>query len=268
MTSLARDRPGRCPADAATSAGLETDPSARKVFPMHEPTTPPGARADQPAAARVETGTPTAALKADLADQLLRVLLAHTQYWWDETDRLECQAQDSPARREVSLASAALCREQGVATLLLRDAVAREAQVPRALVESIRNLGGATVTVHSGHSGVAEWECRGCGCTSGEYPDAQDAQRSAQRHAALCTYPSAPAGLQYRESVARQDDDRWRCLCGNEPATGGFYPCDRSGTDMEDLPDGRWDGWLNRCADCGRLIESGAGIVLDRVAGR
>lgn len=49
-----------------------------------------------------------------------------------------------------------------------------------------------------------------------------------------------------------QDRDAWLCVCGNTPATGGFYACDDDGDLIE--PGGDWE-YLYRCESCGRVID-------------
>ena len=48
------------------------------------------------------------------------------------------------------------------------------------------------------------------------------------------------------------DKDAWICLCGNQPSSDGFFPCDKQGNEME--PADGWDG-LYVCLRCGRIIE-------------
>lgn len=43
------------------------------------------------------------------------------------------------------------------------------------------------------------------------------------------------------------------CLCGNRPDTGGFYPCNTKGEQIEPLV-GIWPEPLYVCADCERII--------------
>ncbi len=48
------------------------------------------------------------------------------------------------------------------------------------------------------------------------------------------------------------NQDAWICVCGNEPQTDGFYPCDETGNEME--PVRGWNG-LYVCHGCGRIIQ-------------
>jgi len=49
------------------------------------------------------------------------------------------------------------------------------------------------------------------------------------------------------------NDEAWICLCGNQPNSDGFYPCDTNGHEVE--PAG--PAWTNLyvCARCGRIIQ-------------
>jgi hypothetical protein len=47
------------------------------------------------------------------------------------------------------------------------------------------------------------------------------------------------------------DEDAWVCICGNEPHTDGFYPCDENGNEVE--PNLDWED-LYTCGSCGRII--------------
>ena len=47
--------------------------------------------------------------------------------------------------------------------------------------------------------------------------------------------------------------EAWICLCGNDPVSDGFYPCDANGNEMEPLIGSDWDN-LYVCARCGRVI--------------
>jgi hypothetical protein len=205
-----------------------------------------------------------AARPANGADALLRLLLRHVRYWQDEADRLTWRAEDNPALRAVSLISAALCRQQAVAALRLRDTVGRDSGHLWTVINSILTTGNATVLIHTGRDDLAGWACYGCGSTYDEFATPAAATSSAAAHASSCMASPIAMDVDYRESVARQGDDQWRCLCGNQPSFGGFDPCDAAGALVEQLPAGRWDGLLNRCAECDRIIESGAGIVLGR----
>jgi hypothetical protein len=50
----------------------------------------------------------------------------------------------------------------------------------------------------------------------------------------------------------KRNKDAWICLCGNQPRSDGFYPCDKEGNEME--PADGWDS-LYVCLRCGRIIE-------------
>jgi hypothetical protein len=47
--------------------------------------------------------------------------------------------------------------------------------------------------------------------------------------------------------------DAWICICKNTPTSGGFYPCDKNGNEMEPNIGSDWDN-LYVCVDCGRII--------------
>lgn len=55
--------------------------------------------------------------------------------------------------------------------------------------------------------------------------------------------------------------DAWVCLCGNEPDSDGFYPCDETGTEMETVAG--WRG-LYVCGRCGRIIQQDSLKVIGR----
>lgn len=63
--------------------------------------------------------------------------------------------------------------------------------------------------------------------------------------------------------LAKGVPDAWICVCGNMPAQGGFYPCDRAGNEMEPDIGSDWDG-LYVCADCGRIIDQATLLVTGR----
>jgi hypothetical protein len=48
--------------------------------------------------------------------------------------------------------------------------------------------------------------------------------------------------------------EAWICICGNRPAGGGFYPCDKNGDEMEPSKGSNWKG-LYVCNECGRIID-------------
>ena len=52
------------------------------------------------------------------------------------------------------------------------------------------------------------------------------------------------------------DEDAWVCVCGNNPASAGFYPCDDEGNEIEPLVGSDWKN-LYVCAECGRIINLG-----------
>ena len=55
------------------------------------------------------------------------------------------------------------------------------------------------------------------------------------------------------ESITAIEFDSWECLCGNEPSSDGFYPCDEQGNEVEPTP--AWNGLLYVCARCDRIID-------------
>jgi hypothetical protein len=59
------------------------------------------------------------------------------------------------------------------------------------------------------------------------------------------------------------DSDAWICLCGNNPVSDGFYPCDHDGNEVE--PVTGWKG-LYVCSRCGRIIEQSTLRVIGRKA--
>ena len=60
--------------------------------------------------------------------------------------------------------------------------------------------------------------------------------------------------METREKITHEagNSEAWRCICGNTPSDGGFYPCDAVGNEMEPVKD--WTG-LYVCEDCGRIIQ-------------
>jgi hypothetical protein len=60
------------------------------------------------------------------------------------------------------------------------------------------------------------------------------------------------------------NQEAWICLCGNTPASDGFYPCDKNGNEM--APAEGWDN-LYVCARCGRIIDQDSLEVVDRNLG-
>lgn len=78
-----------------------------------------------------------------------------------------------------------------------------------------------------------------------------------------------PAGMQPQPKVAEKihymDEGRsedFECICGNNPNSSGFFPCDRNGKEVEPSP-GQWDGLRWRCEACGRIINGKTLEVLD-----
>ena len=61
-----------------------------------------------------------------------------------------------------------------------------------------------------------------------------------------------------REAGSR---DAWICICGNEPHSDGFYPCNETGDEVE--PKSGWKG-LYVCHRCGRIIEQDSLAVIGR----
>lgn len=59
-----------------------------------------------------------------------------------------------------------------------------------------------------------------------------------------------------RSHITATEEDCWTCLCGNQPAEDGFYPCDESGNEAEPTPN-RWKQSLYVCDTCGRIIHQG-----------
>jgi len=59
----------------------------------------------------------------------------------------------------------------------------------------------------------------------------------------------------------KDDHDAWHCICGNTPASDGFYPCDEAGNEMEPA-----DGWKNLyvCNRCGRIIQQDSLQIIGR----
>src|SRR5260221_1540153 len=59
-----------------------------------------------------------------------------------------------------------------------------------------------------------------------------------------------------REHITHEagNDEAWICICANTPSSGGFYPCDAEGNEMEPMIGSSWSG-LYVCADCGAIID-------------
>jgi hypothetical protein len=55
-------------------------------------------------------------------------------------------------------------------------------------------------------------------------------------------------------TAEQTDNDAWRCICGNTPASDGFFPCNQSGDEIEPTIAGGWTD-LYVCARCGRIIK-------------
>jgi len=60
--------------------------------------------------------------------------------------------------------------------------------------------------------------------------------------------------MKFREKI-EGDTDWFKCRCGNEPHSDGFFPCDYDGRIIPPLIDGKWEGHLYVCIRCGRIIE-------------
>jgi hypothetical protein len=67
------------------------------------------------------------------------------------------------------------------------------------------------------------------------------------------------------ERINVEVSDWWVCLCGNQPDRDGFYSCDRNGTGVEPT-EAEWPEPLYLCDRCGRIIEQGTGLVVNRQA--
>jgi len=59
------------------------------------------------------------------------------------------------------------------------------------------------------------------------------------------------------------DRDAWVCICGNTPASAGFYPCDLNGNPVEPT-EKDWTMHLYVCDDCGRIIDQDTLIIIGR----
>lgn len=53
-------------------------------------------------------------------------------------------------------------------------------------------------------------------------------------------------------SHEKGNGEAWLCLCGNNPSSDGFYPCDAAGNEVEPLSG--WSGFYV-CLRCGRIID-------------
>jgi len=49
--------------------------------------------------------------------------------------------------------------------------------------------------------------------------------------------------------------DAWICLCRNRSDLDGFFPCDKTGQNIEPIR-GLWDEPLYRCDRCHRVIHA------------
>jgi len=58
-------------------------------------------------------------------------------------------------------------------------------------------------------------------------------------------------------------EDFWECRCGNTPSSDGFAPCDEVG-EIVPAELGPWDGVLNVCIRCWRIINGNTLEVLSR----
>ena len=57
------------------------------------------------------------------------------------------------------------------------------------------------------------------------------------------------------EKITHQEGNHeaWECICGNEPADDGFYPCDEKGKKVEPTEAG-WKTNFYVCDRCSRII--------------
>ena len=53
--------------------------------------------------------------------------------------------------------------------------------------------------------------------------------------------------------LEKGNPDAWICICGNQPNSAGFYPCDSRGNQVEPTR-GNWPEPLYVCDACGRII--------------
>lgn len=57
-------------------------------------------------------------------------------------------------------------------------------------------------------------------------------------------------------------DSEWvTCICGNQPHTAGFYPCNEQGLIVEPTPE-EWTTNNYVCSDCGLIFDNGTLAVL------
>ena len=59
--------------------------------------------------------------------------------------------------------------------------------------------------------------------------------------------------MKYPNFIRETDPDCWICVCGNEPGSDGFYPCNSEGEEVEPTPQD-WPTNCYVCAYCGRII--------------
>jgi len=72
--------------------------------------------------------------------------------------------------------------------------------------------------------------------------------------------------MDYISLTDSQDEGAWRCLCGNQPITEGFFPCNEQGEQVEPTPEA-WTTDCYVCDRCGRIIrQSDRQVVGQRMA--
>jgi hypothetical protein len=59
-------------------------------------------------------------------------------------------------------------------------------------------------------------------------------------------------------------EQEWRCVCGNDSHSEGFWPCMPDGRYVQPVKDGEWDGIHNKCVRCGRIVDQRTGDVVGR----
>jgi hypothetical protein len=89
-----------------------------------------------------------------------------------------------------------------------------------------------------------------------------DTTSAASPAAALDLEPPAGWNGFTHPTVSGEHSDAWRCPCGNQPHTGGFYTVDLQAPEAPDATvevdpclGGRWDGRHYGCATCGRVAD-------------
>jgi hypothetical protein len=62
--------------------------------------------------------------------------------------------------------------------------------------------------------------------------------------------------MDQKENIIHEagDKDAWICICGNRPASDGFYTCDKDGNEVDPTPKDWKTNWYV-CARCGRMID-------------